>query len=293
MFVSSCAYAILEFNNLKIKRTFLRNVGFECTYNKRKLIAQGMAISKEGVHFSEKDLKNLIKHIAKYLDSIAKVDVRLKEPLGKIHDNTIFDNDALTFQKYISEKTYEKYIAKGKFQLGSLRLYREIEKKESRDEKEGFSNLLINAGSRDIFVPVISGFNYYVLCGSHAEEYSQNRANKFGKVMITVKNVRSFAESIMKSIGAIRWYIRRVDYSDFKSYRINQIIKNMPKAGFDMNEELFECLLNASTLPSIFVKPMRFSDENELRLVFEMPKDAKKQLSLHNKGLLQYIDKKA
>ncbi len=271
----------------------MRNAGFEYAYNKRKLIAQGMVISKEGVHFSEKDLKNLIKHITKYLDSRAKIDVSPKEPLGEIHDNTIFDNNSLIFHKYFPKKTYEKYIAKGKFQLGSLRLYREIEKKESRDEKEGFSNLLINAGSRDIFVPVISGFNYYVLCGSHVKEYSQNMSNKFGEVMITIKNVKSFAESIMKSIGAIRWCIRRVDYSDLKAYRIKQIIKNMPKAGFDMNEELFECLLNASTLPSIFVKPMRFSDENELRLVFEMPKDVKKQLTLHNQGLLQYIDKKA
>ena len=278
---------------MKIKRTFLRNSGFEYTYNKRKLVAQGMMISKEGVHFSEKDLKNLINHITRYLDSRSNIDVAPKDPLGEIHSNTLFDNNVLTFHKYISEKTYDKYIAKGKFQLGSLRLYREIEKNESRDEKEGFSNLLVNAGSRDIFVPVISGFNYYVLCGSYVEEYSENMSNKFGEIMITIKNVKSFAESIMKSIGAVRWYIRRVDYSDFKAYRIKQIIKNIPKSGFDMNEELFECLLNASTLPSIFVKPMRFSDENELRLVFEMPKDAKKQLSLHNQGLLQYIDKKA
>jgi hypothetical protein len=66
-----------------------------------------------------------------------------------------------------------------------------------------------------------------------------------------------------------------------------------PPGNFDpdlIDDATFDLLYDNSFLPSLFVKPTRFSIEEELRLVFEMPKDVPDVLRTTNKGLLRHIE---
>lgn len=196
----------------------------------------------------------------------------------------------LSFYKFISKATYENFLKKGKFQLGSLKFYREIENLNSRDEKEGFSNLLINSGNRSIFTSVIAGFNHYIFCGRDTNDKSNIMSNKFGDICLKIKNIKAFADKIKKSIGAKNWTIKKVTYSDFKAYSTNQLITDLKGVSPDLSDEFFNYLIQYSFLPSIFCKPTCFSTENELRLTFEMDKNVKKKMNFDNLGLLDQIE---
>ena len=194
--------------------------------------------------------------------------------------------DGLSFYKFIRKDVFDNFYKKGKFQLGSLQLYREIENGNSRDEKEGFSNLLIRSNNRHIFTSVISGFNHYIFCGTDTINETTVLSEKFGNVCIKIKSIKSFAEKIKKSIGAKSWQIKNVTYTDFKAYSIVQEIKNLDGIT-DMNEEFFKYSIDFSLLPSIYSKPLRFSNESELRLTFDMGRNVKKKLHFDNLGLLE------
>jgi hypothetical protein len=74
-----------------------------------------------------------------------------------------------------------------------------------------------------------------------------------------------------------------------------RLSKTEPPTDFDpllLNGALFNLLYKNTFLPSLFVKPTRFSGEEELRLAFEMPRDVPPPLVLrtNDKSLLKYIE---
>lgn len=56
-----------------------------------------------------------------------------------------------------------------------------------------------------------------------------------------------------------------------------------------LTPDYFDILYDNMFYPALFVKPEPFSSENEVRIVFEMPKDYMKPLSFENKGLLDFM----
>ena len=272
-------------------RRFIKDVGFEYIHNNKSVIVQLISVTKENIHFDEKDLKNMIRITSNYFDSISNDKITDTELFGKLHvEEYNLNVNGLSFYKFISKETYDNFLKKGKFQLGSLKRYREIENLNSRDEKEGFSNLLIKSGKRSIFTSVIAGFNHYILCGTDSFVESLNMSKKFGDICIKITNIRSFAEKVKKSIGDKSWAIKKVTYSDFKSYSANQVINDLKGVSPDLSEEFFNYLIQFSFLPSIFCKPTRFANENELRLTFEMDKNVQKKMNFDNLGLLDQIE---
>ena len=272
-------------------RKFLKDVGFEYFHNNKSIIVQLLSVTKENVHFTDTDLRNMITIFSDYFDSISSNKPIKNELFGPLH---MIDYDTklegLTFYKYISKETHDNYLKKGKFQLGSLKLYREIENENSRDEKEGFCNLLIKSGNRSIFTSVISGFNHYILCGTDTFDESSEMSGKFGQVCLKIKNIRAFAEKIKNSIGAKSWTMKKVIYSDFRAYSATKLISDLKGVSPDLSEEFFNYLIEYSFLPSIYCKPTRFSPESELRLTFEMDKNVKKKMHFDNLGLFNDIE---
>jgi hypothetical protein len=272
-------------------RKFLKDVGFEYFHDNKSIIVQLLSVTKENVHFDEADLRNMIKITSNYFDSISNKKP-IKNDLFGVLNVEEYDTelDGLSFYKFVSKETFDNFLRKGKFQLGSLKLYREIENENSRDEKEGFCNLLIDSGNRSIFTSVIAGFNHYIFCGTGALKESSTMTGKFGSICLKIKNVKAFAEKIKKSIGAKNWTIKKVTYSDFKAYSTTQLISDLKGVSPDLSEEFFNYLIEYSYLPSIFCKPTRFSPESELRLTFEMDKNVKRKMQFDNLGLLSDIE---
>ncbi len=115
-------------------------------------------------------------------------------------------------------------------------------------------------------------------------------------MLLLLQNCNNFLQNyfriswaVKNSINAKRYYFNYVQYSNQKVYNVDAAIKDLAKVNPDLTDEFFDCLYKYSSLPSLYVKPMRFKIEDELRLVFEMPKDVKKFLRITNKGLLDYI----
>jgi hypothetical protein len=273
-----------------MKRRFIKYVGFEYELKNRSLIVRQINMTKENLKFTEVELRGFIKATYNYYDSLIK-NKNLSDLFGELFLQDVKnDVEALTFYKYISKDTYNNFISKGKFRLGSLKLYSEIENKKIRDVKEGFSNIIIDSGTRQIVVSVISGFNFYIQCGTYNLDASDFMSKNFGSYVIKIKNIKSYANKVQKAIGAKNWYIKKVLYSDYKAYRIERNISNLSGVGPDLSNEMFDILYDASFIPSIFCKPTFFNKEQELRLVFEMEKNVKKELNFNQLGLLDEIE---
>ena len=273
-----------------MKRKFIKNVGFRYFLDNRSLIIQLISMTKENAILTNSQIESFIKATSTCFDSIINKE-NLQELFGKLNYVTVDSSDYQNpFYKFIHKETYDNYIRKGKFQLGSLQYYREIEKNESRDEKEGFSNLIINSGNRQIFTSVISGFDKYILCGTHNLEKQELMTENFGGYVMKIKNIRSFAEKIKKAIGADEWQVYKVCYTDYKAYSAEIQPINFNGVNPDLSDELFNILNQFSESPSVFSKPTRFKDEQELRIAFTMRKDVKTTLNFDNLGLLDDIE---
>lgn len=280
-----------------MKEEFIKDVGIKHSIDKKSIIIQILAIGKKNISFTDDDIKNFIKIWGNYLDSISNNKNSIREYFGEImtpQPNNQIENQA--FYKFTSQKIYEIYLKRGKFQLGSLLKYREIENQSSRDEKEGLSNIIIKSTNREILSTVLSGLNYYILCGTYNLDNRDYMVEKYGSKILKIPNVKSFANSLCKSIGAKKWYLQKVQYSDFKAYKLEYEIRNLEGVMGDYDtlneiskEDLFNCLYKNSFSTSLFVKPTRFNKDQELRLVFEMSKDVRKELNFDNLGLLKQI----
>lgn len=135
-------------------------------------------------------------------------------------------NDYSPFSKYVSNKIFDNYIKRGKWQLGTIEQYRTIENEKQRDELEGNSFLNLNINDYIVSTICSSGFNYLIFCGTRSAG-SMNHQKQFGEKELHFPNVRSFAEGVKKSIQAKRYYIHKVEYNTQKLYLNEDVIKNV------------------------------------------------------------------
>lgn len=270
-------------------RQFMKNVGFKYVLNNRSLIIQIITMTKKNIKLTNTQIEVFIKATSKYLDAIQNVDnlIELFGSMDFVYPEQT--NYSKPFYKFIHKETYDNFISKGKFQLGTLQYYREIERQESRDYKEGFSNLIINSGDRQILTSVISGFDKYILCGTHDSENVEYMSAKYGGYIMVIKNIKSFAEKVKTAIGAESWYVNEINYTDYKAYSVNASISDINGVSPDLSDELFNILYEISGKPSVYAKPTRFKDEKELRLSFTMPRDVKTRLNFDDIGLLTEV----
>lgn len=272
-----------------MQRTFIKNQGFRYDLDGKSLLIQIITMTKPNQKLSEEKLKSLIKATSGYLEKVG--DIPLTESFqGELFEDCSSDTSSMTFQKFISKETYTQYISKGSFQLGSLGYYRTIENKSSRDEKEGFSNLIIDSGDRQIFTSVISGYDKLILCGTSSNESSNFMRQNFGDCVMTIPNISSFAKRFKNHIGAKKWDLKKVQYNDFKAGQIRKNIKDLSGVSPNISKELFEILIDLSEDASLFIKPFRFQPENELRLVFSMNRNVEEREFYKLPDLLDEIE---
>jgi hypothetical protein len=273
-----------------MKRIFHKYKGFEYILNNRSLILQNIFMTKENIFFSNDELENILKIFSDYLKNYSK-NPNAYDLFGEIH---YIDNKHNSYSgplyKFIHKDTYNNFISKGKFQLGSLQYYREIERDESRDEKEGYSNIILNTNNRQILTSVISGFNNYIFCGTSNLNQINVMTKNFGGYIIKIKNVKSFADKIKSAIGAVSWQIEKVNYTDFKAFKSSLNTIDLKGVSPDLSDELFDILYKLSERPSLFSKPTRFKTEQEIRLAFTMNQRVKQRLNFDNLGLLDHIE---
>jgi hypothetical protein len=245
------------------------------------------------------DLFNLFKVMNKYLQGVGAYEAE-RQGTSKLMDADNFpDLEEVEFYKFLPERSLEYYLA-GSFQFGSIQYYRNIEHQNSKDAMEGLSNLAIKTRIHLFGMSLASGHNFGLFCGTSNLNRRQEMFERFGPRIIKIASLRQFAEEVQSLLGAKRFYFNRVTYNDLKIFWVNtlktiRLSRFDPPGDFDptlINDAIFDLLYDSSFLPSLFMKPTRFSIEDELRLVFELPADVPPPhvIIKADKTLLKYIE---
>ena len=121
--------------------------------------------------------------------------------------------------KFTKPEHYERSKQNGSFRLGSLHEYRVIENEKARDELEGIASVWLTAPNKEIKSVLIGGKNYYVFCMRsdipQGENFNKMQEN-FGKKLYKISSAENFARNVQNEIGAIRFIVRKIKYSNSK-----------------------------------------------------------------------------
>ncbi len=165
-------------------------------------------------------------------------------------------------------------------------------------EQGQLASLLITTPEVQIFAALVSGYNFELFCGTSHLENKELMSTKFGRNIIRIKSARRFADSVTQIIGAKRYHFNRVAYDDLKLFKTKTLnrfnfARNKLSTDFDpaaIDDKLFKFLCAKSFFASLFMKPLRFVDESELRIAFELSKDVRGCVRITDEGLLQHIE---
>ena len=193
------------------------------------------------------------------------------------------------FYVYLTKSNYEDYIKNGSFRLGSILKYHKPENENSKDLFEGFSNLFYN----DINLMSIAGLNYYIFCGTEISEKNESceyMKKNYGDIILKV-NIHGFAKEVQKIIGAKSYCVKQVKYSTLKVcrfYNKNELL--LVGEELFLEEALYDLIKKEAFLPSLFLKPLNYKKENEIRLVFEMNKNVCTDIYFTETKLKKWIE---
>lgn len=267
-----------------IKSAFIQNQGFLVTKDDIGILSHAFAASKpeHKDNIDPATLYGILRDfIEKYKNSSALTSGN--ELTGAPFVQGDFKPyDEVYGYKTIS-KTFLPSITKGIFRLGTITDYRRTEGKIWQDPAEGRVLISVATRSRDIFHLITSGLHHYVFCTSSTPSLA-----KFGGVTVKV-NLKQFADAVAKSIHALDYSIQKVQYRDAKvfSTALDKEIKlpdNGEELGTEYWEDVFTILRENLFYPSLFVKPVFFSDEGEIRIAFRMRKDVRKPLLINDQA---------
>jgi hypothetical protein len=161
---------------------------------------------------------------------------------------------------------------------------------------EGLCNIAVKTPNHLFGMSLASGYNFGIFCGTSTLNRRDEMTKTFGPRIIKIVHLREFAEEAKQLLNAQRFYFNLVVYNDLKMFRTNtlksiRLSRDELPGNFDPNlidDRVFDLLYDKSFLPSLFMKPTRFSMEEELRLVFEMPQDVPDVLRITDASLLKH-----
>jgi hypothetical protein len=281
-----------------IRHEFEQHAGFRFFKDDISILLHAAARFKQTATVTSTDLYNYFRHLNKFLQSVGAYSPERQGVSELLTDSNFPALKNAEFFKFLPETSLDYYL-KGSFQFGSIRYYRNIEAQNSKDAMEGLSNIAIKTPKHLIGVSLASGYNFGIFCGTSSLEKRREKSDRFGSRIIKIANLRQFAEDVQASLGAKKYYFNKVSYNDLKLFRANTLKSfdlsrpNAPNNNFDpgvIDKAAFDLLYDTSFLSSLFMKPTRFSVEQELRLVFEMPKDVPDVIRLQNPELAKHIE---
>ena len=285
---------------MAIRFEFEPDAGYRFFKDEVSLLLHSAARFRQTAVATNNDLFNLFKETNKFLERVGAYEAERQGASDLMTADHFPDrNKEVEFYKFLPEKSLEYYL-EGAFQFGSIEYYRSIEQQSSKDSMEGLANVAIRTPKHLFGMSLASGYNFGIFCGTAALNKRDEMSKKFGPRIIKISNLKGFAEEAQTLLGSKRVYFNHVVYNDLKMFRTKtlksiRLSRTEPPGNFDpqlIDDAIFDLLYDDSFLPSLFMKPTRFSIEEELRLVFEMPKDIAPPHVLRrtNKGLLKYIE---
>lgn len=267
-------------------------LGATCfTRHGKKMISHQMAGIKG--RLSEVELVNIISALNRFKYELDPFYPNLQSSVydTKIGSSLMNDRNLKLF-KYTNPIDIENYLKYGKIKLGTIDSFRFLENLKAKDIAEGFSNVVLNFNGDDNIFPISTGFNSYNLCFTNKSN-SDYHQNNFGKGCYEISDVIGFCEHVKTKLNAKRYYIRKVCYSDLKITRtdnlsIRKFLKNLKNG--EISELLFDEIIKIAYFPCLFIKPIAFKEEQEVRIVFEMKADVEEVMYLTDSEIIQYLN---
>jgi hypothetical protein len=280
-----------------VRHVFEPDRGYRFTKGQVSLLLHAAARFRQTAAVTDVDLFNSFKCINKFLINVgAYEDERLvtSAPMSADHFSDL--NNAV-FYKFLPERSLQYYVD-GSFQFGSIQDHRTIEQQNSKDSMEGLCNIAVKTPKHLFGMSLASGYNFGIFCGTSTLNRRDEMTKRFGPRIIKIVHLKEFAEEAKQLLTPQRFYFNLVVYNDLKMFRTNtlksiRLSRDEPPGNFDPNlidDRVFDLLYDKSFLPSLFMKPTRFSMEEELRLVFEMPQDVPDVLRITDASLLKHIE---
>ncbi|OJW66540.1 MAG: hypothetical protein BGO57_09565 [Sphingomonadales bacterium 63-6] len=276
---------------------FIRDGGYKFKGPGGSLLFQSTAVLNS---INDKNFRSLAKWTGYYLDNIAAAqnpnatEVLPVAAQGPIFRQTSFKPYTNRFAfKFVSEDTYDQYLSNGNFRVSSLECFRQWEHQgdPAGDRMEGYSHCGYCFGEgQELCIATISGFNCHILSLTRDLKNQNTMRGTFGDVVLRVE-LKPFAESLADALGAKAYEIRSVKYSDLKLFRGELTPPEINGFPPDLTAEFASAVRDKGRLPSIFIKPKRFKDEREIRLVFQMDDDVAEFTSLNLPHLLRYVER--
>jgi hypothetical protein len=284
---------------MTVRNIFETNARFRFFKENVSVLLHTSARFKRDAIVTNLDIFDLFKRLNRYLEAVGTYDRESQRTSTLMSAEKFPDMNEVEFYKFLSPSSLE-YYRSGSFQFGSIQFYRDIENQNSRDRMEGFANIVFQSPKHVWAMSLASGYNFGAFCGTSSLKMRDEMSKQFGPHIIRIKHLRVFAEEVQALLGARRFYFNHVSYNDLKMFRTRtlqtlRLSRDDPPGNFDPNlvtDAVFDLLYKGSFLPSLFMKPVRFSTENELRLVFEMPADVPPPhvLRLVNPSLVKQIE---
>lgn len=275
------------------REQFKKYEGFLITRNKISILSQVKSLTKKGTFLNESQQISFFEAVQTYLDSVQnrksiydKSKIQIAEFMEPHETDDIF-------YKYVTKHTLENYIKKGIFKLGTLNHYQKAKNNKIKDEKEGYTHLVIESEEKQLLQSFCSGFNYLIFCGSYippSDARSKYLIENFGPCVLRIKNISSFKREIQKHLNVRHSIFNKIEYNEMK------ILRCFADHGFTdttskiIDDRTFSLITKIISPNTIFRKTFDYSKEFELRFAFETNQDQKHPVILNNNGLLNYIE---
>jgi hypothetical protein len=198
-----------------------------------------------------------------------------------------------SFCKFVSNEI-ANHLRCGRLRLGTPQYYRDMEDINRADVMEGFAFLFAEGAKYSVNLAGTGAFNTVMLCGVAEQPSDENELRamreRFGSVLINIKDIKVFCRIVCNKIRAIRYRIRDIKYIDGKFMSIKmanidkfymKFSKELSPPRRDLNDKALRELNRAYwkhfyehlLMPAAFSKPTRYAPERERRLLFELPFD--------------------
>jgi hypothetical protein len=205
------------------------------------------------------------------------------------------------FFKYVNEEVWTS-LRRGCFWFNTAGYYRSTPNIAIQDRHEGYGHFHLTSGNDQLNVTASSGYNCTILCGTSAVDggIEQLMRSRFGAKRIVINDVRGFAECVAARIGATRARVHDVVYHDVLNFAgelpgVDHLFEitgrdNLTREALHrVNERFFNVFYEYGMLPALFTKPLRYADERERRIVFDMPQDLNELVKIEDRSFLEYV----
>lgn len=291
-------------------REFFEAGGGWRLYNKKKSILIGHASFGSKLNDLQKiDLSMVVDGWNRYVmreNQLQSRTLKEKPPINGSRVMTSRDFPRVKGGRFFKSVTPEAFdnIRRGVFHFGSAEYYRNCENLVIQDDREGWSFFHLSNNNKELHIGMLSGFNSAIFCGTAVanDDRYASVSRRFGDMVLVIRDVHGFAKRACEAMGAMRYRIADVVYCDLKNFSADlpgvdtfpRLLdgSNLSKQALHrLNVRFFNEFYDASFLPSLFSKPLAYSEEKERRIVFEFCSDLdRERVIVEDKKLCNYLE---